>query len=245
MLPGLLCGCIDRVATTGLDVVMQEELDRKDKIIDQMKRDLFFQDSVINAIAQQLDSIDYLYIGFNDDFEQSLANMTQADNIISHIKWLSELIDNARQDLLANSNINHALLKLIDRQKRELIEKEEQINIMKEEISLQNSTIIQNATVISDLTQTNVQQQAEINKLNDELREKTAQAYYNLGSVMLTLSNELPEIKGWFTKKSKDEVAQARNRLIQDALKYFRLADQYGHPQAKLMIGRVNQALKD
>ena len=122
---------------------------------------------------------------------------------------------------------NKSLLKIIKRYKSTLIEKEKQILILtrtvKEQeitISNKNNEIDNKNNEIDNKIKEIEKKKKEILQLKKDLIRMKVEAYDNLSKELYSIASNLPTVKGWFTKKTKEEISKTRRNLRDQADKY-------------------------
>jgi chromosome segregation ATPase len=207
----------------------------KDDLLRQMTSDIFYQDSILRVIQMELNKIDALYIAFEGSTEVRGTGTNQANAIINRIRNLNSLLEKSKNDLRNSSVENAGLLRMIDRFKKELSDKETKIAELQQTVREREKVIEQKETAINLLEIANTRQKDEINKLEQELRLMKANAYGDLGDLMLQIASEIPDVRGLFTRRTREDVGQMQESLIKDAYRYFDQAAVYGSSYARQM----------
>ncbi|MHC1690663.1 MAG: hypothetical protein AB9833_07500 [Bacteroidales bacterium] len=218
----------------------ESEISRKDAILSQMKDDVIYQDKVITEIQNSLDTIGLLSNSFKIDIESGKnVEADQSEEIFRKINLLKEYI-NTSDRVLRNLKLeNIGLINLISRFKVELENKEKEI------ITLQNKVKEQEG-VIEDMTSRaheqefqNKELEREISQnkalaiqMREEMKEDRANFYYALGGELESIANELPQIKGWFTKETKQEIEKLKFEMRIKSYSFYTKAKENGHSQA-------------
>ena len=89
----------------------------QDELMRQMTRDIFYQDSVLRIIHSELDRIDIMYIHYEHGFEQGSSEKNQANVILTRIRHLNDLLEDARNEFNKSSVENKGLMEMIARLK--------------------------------------------------------------------------------------------------------------------------------
>lgn len=218
-----------------------DEKAMKNDLLKQMTRDVFYQDSMMRVIRAELDRIDIMYVKM-ENAETRGAQKNQADAVVNRIKHLNKLLETTRSDLRKSSLENKGLLEMIDRFKRELNVKEEKISELQVKVKDQEKVIEQKEKKIDFLELLNTQQQDEIKKMENEIERMKAIAYTELADLLIQISNEMPEVKGMFTRRTKENVQQMQQKLVKDAFRYYGEASFLGSKYAQT---RSNELKKE
>ena len=195
-----------------------------DDLLTSMGNDILYQDSILLTIQNELDKIDFLTVKYKSDIENGSQKINQAEAIFLRIRQLKNKIETNESEL-KNSNIkNDGLIKLVDRLKLELIKKEEEIQSLKDQVNTQQIIIDQNNQKIQNLNDLNYIQNEQILSLQKDLNSMKAKAYNDLARTFEQIASEVPQVSGWFTKKTKYEIYRMKTGLLNNANKYYEMA---------------------
>ncbi len=211
------------------------------ELLNQMTRDIFYQDSIIRAIHTELEQIDAMYIVYETGIENNKTQGNRANVILDRIRHLDKLLEDTRSDLKNAKLENQGLLDMLDRLRNELVQKENKIQDLESTVSQQAEIIVENNEKIDELQIARKRQQEEIQRMDEELRGMKAAAYNDLADLLFQVAHEMPEVRGIFTRRTKEEVEELQERLIRDAHRYFEEASHQGDSYAR---SRINE-LKD
>ncbi len=200
----------------------------KDELLRQMTRDVFYQDSVMRVIHAELERIDVMYINYERGSERSGNRNNQANDIISRIRHLNNLLERASSEFNKSSLENRGLMEMIERFKRDLAVKEEKIRELQQTVSAQEEVIRQHEQKIDILEIANNRQKEEINRMDRELKVMKAAAFRELADLLVQISSEVPEVRGLFARRTREDVEQMQNGLIKDAYRYYNEASVFG-----------------
>lgn len=199
---------------------------------EQMLRDVFYQDSVIREINAELDQIEDQYIIFESNIEQNVMDDNRARIIIDRIRQLKIRIDDLTADLHSSKLDNQGLLEMISRLKKDLAEKEETILLLRKQVKDQETIIDKQEEEIHTLEAVRERKSKEIEIIEEELRTIKATAYIDLADLLYEISQNFPEIRGLFTRRTETEAKSFQESLIKDALKYYNKATLNGNQYA-------------
>ena len=204
----------------------------KDDLLRQMTRDVFYQDSIMRQIYAELDRIDAMYVVFERGLENNGRNQTRGQEIINRIKHLNHLLDNTRAELKKSSLENQGFLEMIGRFKRELEQKEIKIAELQNTVSEQESLIVQQTQTILKLEDINNEREKQVQALQKEMNSLKSAAYNDLADLLVRIAEEMPEVRGIFTRRTREEVELLQQKLILDAFRYFEEAAAIGNHYA-------------
>lgn len=230
-----LASCnIEEYTDTRLRPGINKEL--QDDLLRQMTLDIFYQDSVLRVIHAELDRIDIMYIHYEHDFEQGLNQINQANVILTRIRQLNDLLENVRDEFNKSSLENKGLMEMIARLKSDLLAKEKKIRELQNTLNIQEEIIRQNEQTINLLEIANDRQKEELIRIDKELQEMKATAYMQLADLLLQIASEVPEVRGLFARRTREDVEQLQQKLISDAYSYYNKAavsgDSYSRQRA-------------
>lgn len=231
VLATLLYACVDPHQKPAVNLGVQMD-QQKDLIMEQMTHDLLFQDSILRLINMELENIDALYISFEGNVERNAATPSQALSVIARIRSLNETMTGMRNDLNNIAVENKGLVEMIDRIQKELMAKEKRIVELQETVARQEEELAQQERLITGLKTSNARQQQDLQRLENDIRSMKALAYTDLADLLLQIAEEMPEIKGLFTRRSRNNVEQMQAELIRDAYRYYDEAALLGHNDA-------------
>ena len=119
------------------------------------------------------------------------------------------------------------------------MEKENKINELESTVNQQAEVIIENNEKIDRLQEVRASQQREIKQMEEELNGMKAAAYNDLADMLFRVANEMPEVRGIFTRRTKEDVEELQERLIRDAHRYFEEAAYFGDSYARSRISEL------
>jgi chromosome segregation ATPase len=197
-----------------------------------------YKENLISEIEEELTTIDSSFNYLSINAESNYFD-EQADKIQGMINNLKNKLNKQNNEILAlnskSNNLikeNESLVKLIERYKSILISKENQLNnlkkVMKEQediIIVQRNEIKHKIDTINKKNKELEEKRREIQKLEQEIVDEQIKAYQGLSKELYETANSLPEIKGIFTKKSKDALAILKNDLHQRSEEYKQKAE--------------------
>ena len=205
-----------------------------------MKNDVIYQDKVITDIQNSLDTIGSLSISFKSNIESGMnVEADQSEEIFRKINLLKEYI-NINDSLLRKLQLeNKGLLNLIRKFKVELENREMEIITLKNKVKEQEGVIVNMTSKVNEQEIQNRSLEKEITqnkalaiRMREEMREDRATSYYTLGVELETIANELPQVKGWFTKDTKQEIESLKLDMRRKAYNFYTKARENGHSQA-------------
>ena len=204
----------------------------RNDLLRQMTRDVFYQDSMMRVIHSELDRIDVMYVRM-ENAESRGAQRNQAEAIVKKIKHLNGLLETTRSEMKKSSLENKGLLEVIERFKKDLIMKENKIKELQEMVKSQEIEITEKGKKIDYLELLSNQQKEEIARMEKEIEGMKSTAYSELADLLVQISTEMPEVKGMFTKRTKENVVEMQQGLIRDAYRYYNEAVFLGNNYAQ------------
>ncbi len=182
-----------------------------------------YKQELISTIEENLESIDSTFLYLNLNREAPIFD-EKAEKIFSQIKNLKQKIDSVEKELLdemqRNNQLteeNKSLLKIIQRYKSTLIEKEQQILTLSKTVKEHEITISNKNNEIAKKNNEIEKKKKEVSQLKKDLIRMEAEAYDNLSQELYSIASNLPTVKGWFTKKTKEEISKTRRNLRNQA----------------------------
>jgi len=204
----------------------------KNELLQQMTRDIFYQDSIMGQIYAELNRIDAMYMAFEGGVENNGGNENRGQEIISRIKHLNRLLDNTRAELRKSSLDNQGFLDMISRFEKELEQKERKIIELQNTVSEQEKVIVKQTETIVELEDINRERTRQLKVLEREVNSLKSEAYNDLADLLVRIAEEMPEVRGIFTRRSREEVEQLQQKLILDAYRYYEEAAGMGNHYA-------------
>ena len=204
----------------------------KDDLLQQMTRDIFYQDSIMRQINAELNRIDAMYMAFEGGIENNGRNHNRGQEIINRIKHLNRLLENTRAELRKSSLDNQGFLDMISRFENELKQKEEKIAELKNTVSEQERVIVRQTETIVELEDINRERARQLQVLEREMNSLKSEAYNDLADLLVRIAEEMPEVRGIFTRRTRDEVELLQQKLILDAYRYYEEAASMGNHYA-------------
>jgi chromosome segregation ATPase len=213
----------------------EKELEDKNKAleeqIDYLLQNARYKDELISSIDEQLDSINASFIYLNANADNPSFD-EEADRIFIQIEKLKEDLED-KKDSLRNAddinnrliNENEKLLQVIERYKLKVIAKEKQILDLQRKLKDKTDKNKKQRIIINRISDDIARKKTEIRRLEKNLIRLEAEAYEKISTELYSIANNLPDVKGWFTKKTKREVARIRYNLRNDARRYKNKAD--------------------
>ena len=210
----------------------------KDDLLKQMTRDVFFQDSIMRQINVELSRIDAMYMDFAGGLEDNGRNQNRGQEIINRIKHLNRLLENTRAELRKSSLDNQGFLDMISRFEEELEQKERKIVTLQNTVSEQEIVIQQQTETIVELEDINKERARQLQTLEREMNSLKSEAYIDLADLLVRIVEEMPEVRGIFTRRTREEVEILQQKLILDAYRHYEEAAGMGNHHA---TGRQNE----
>lgn len=216
----LLQACTDdhHSSRSNLDKYMSKNTDQ---MLQQVTSDLLFQDSVLHIINMELNKIDSMFIFYQDNIEHDLSQNSQAHSIVRRIKALNNNMLIIQNELENKTLENTGLIEMLGRLQKELLSKERRIAELTNTVNRQDLELTQKSKTISNLNNLNTQQQQDLQRLENEITRVKTNAYINLADLLVQIAEEMPEIRGLFTQRSKNKHKQLQTKLIKDAFNYY------------------------
>ena len=211
----------------------------KDELLRQMTRDVFYQDSVLRVINNELQRIDAMYIAFEGGIENNRQSNGHAEDIINRIKHLNKILESTRKELRTNSLDNDGFLEMIARLEKELAEKEKEITELQIKVSEQETIIAQKEEQIDWLEIANEEKERQIARMENEIKGMKAKAYTELADLLIQIATEMPEVRGIFVSRTRADVELMQEELIRDAHRYYDEAALFGNSYARFMASEL------
>ena len=210
----------------------------KDDLLQQMTRDIFYQDSIMRQINAELNRIDAMYMAYEGGIEGNGRNQNRGREIINRIKHLNRLLENTRAELRKSSLDNKGFLDMISRFEKELEQKERKITELQNTVSEQEKVILQQTETIVELEDINRERARQLQVLEKEMNSLKSEAYNDLADLLVRIAEEMPEVRGIFTRRTREEVELLQQKLILDAYRHYEEAAGMGSNYAS---GRQNE----
>jgi len=209
-------------------------INKKDKQLKQMNKDILYQDEIISEVQEQLNQINTNTFSFKQDIESGEnLNLNQADKILNKISVLNQYLDEKQNELDQVHNKYKGLISIISQYKKDLDLKEKEIKNLKIVIKNQNISLQKKTERIEVLEVETKSYAKEIEALNNEIKKIRADAYYDLAVDLESLFDEIPRLKkGLFGGKKQRIMDASRVRLKNSALEYYKKAQNNGHNDA-------------
>lgn len=203
-------------------------------VMRQMTKDVLYQDSILRRIDLELEKIDSLYITYEVNVELNRSNPDQATDIIQRIRNLHESITAIQQEMTNVSIENKGLFGLIERIQKELSEKEARIVALQQTVEQQAEELVLKEKVIVDLQAQTTEQADDLLQMQAEIEQVKARAFKELADLLYQTAVEMPQVKGLFTRRSKNNLEELKERLIKEAFQYYDKAAEAGSSGAAI-----------
>jgi hypothetical protein len=219
----VICACSDN--SKNQDLVKRKNLQIRElqTQLDYIIQNDNYKSNLISSFESDLDSIDSTFIYFKGANNEMIMDQ-KSDKIFLQIKNLKNRIEIAENNLL--NELNRAknfdlkrqkeiknLLKIIKRYKLIISTKEIEIDKLKSKIISQQNTISDKEIIIA-------KKDDDIKNLEKNSIKLKAETYDKLSKELNDIADNLPLIKGWFRKKSKENIKRLRNDLRNEANVY-------------------------
>ena len=105
-------------------------------------------------------------------------------------------------------------------------------------VSEQEKVILQQTETIVELEDINRERERQLQVLEKEMNSLKSEAYNDLADLLVRIAEEMPEVRGIFTRRTREEVELLQQKLILDAYRHYEEAAGMGSNYAS---GRQNE----
>ncbi len=121
---------------------------------------------------------------------------------------------------------------MISRFENELKQKERKIAELQNTVSEQERVIVRQTETIVELEDINRERARQLQVLEREMSSLKSEAYNDLADLLVRIAEEMPEVRGIFTRRTREEVELLQQKLIRDAFRYYEEAALMGNHYA-------------
>ncbi|MEZ7953721.1 MAG: hypothetical protein QMB82_00960 [Bacteroidales bacterium] len=210
-------------------------LDRtKDEKSNAIQRDLEQSkiiDDAILELSEISQSSNQIRISFGET--NSPNYLTQTERLSNQIESIKQKLDELKSGYPALYNRIENLQKLVKTKEEEISQLKNEIEIKNQEIASQTDIMGNQDVTLGKWNNDAEKAKKEIAQLYNNNKKQMAELWYQMGEKLISISNNLPEVRG---VKDKKMIQETRVTIQLNAKNCYREANNLGHPQAYLKI---------
>lgn len=194
-------------------------------------------EKIINEVVTELRSLTTETGVLRLDVESGMAQANAPDEIKARLKALKTKLDNASKNASASEK---RYIQTINNLQTIIVEKEKEIDALKEDIQAKKLEIHQKNQEIQQKTTTIKQQETTIVVQQKELLQAQIDAWTDMGNELYQVASKLPEVKG---KKDKNNMSNAKAYILHRAKECYLQAEKMGSPTAGAKAKKIEKEI--